>query len=314
MDTIADSLAIESALTTLCPDWDNALVTVEHYLPGGYRNKNFCISYNQRRYVLRLPGASTGANFEREVTRLAELAKLFPVTDEFTLEVPQVAASDQATGALLTRWCDAPLLAQCSGVSAETLGTYLALLHARLAHLPAKATSIVVAADHLNQQIQFDLATAVGSTARASALFSQLPQSTQTVVPCHLDLNPWNLLSGPQQWMTLDWETLAYGDPLFDLVTLCDGYLREHSFNEDSEAFALSALDAYHATSNTYPGGDSENALAQARVLYQWREFSWAAAQLAKGNRREEVVTQRDFFAAKLIEQGFETSLETAGE
>ena len=46
---------------------------------------------------------------------------------------------------------------------------------------------------------------------------------SKTLVTCHNDLNPWNILVTSQGWKTLDWEFVGRNDPLFDLVSLHQG-------------------------------------------------------------------------------------------
>lgn len=297
----AEQAAIETALLALCPSWPATEIYVEDYLSGGYRNRNYKIRYKDDRYVLRIAATQI-----TEQTVLSELATVFPATQSgLTLDVPAIVASSTAEGLLLSRWCDAPLLAESHGVTAEKLGVYLAQLHGCLARLPAN----VVSSGNLQSHIRSDLTAAEGSVKAADRWLNTLPKPNHSNVTCHLDLNPWNLLVANNHWVTLDWETLARADPLFDLVTLCDGYLREHNLYNDRINFSCMALEAYKgackgACNNApdYP----QQALDEARTWYQWREYSWAAAQLAAGNNRAEIVLQRDFFATELRARGFD--------
>jgi len=284
----SEQAAIEAALRSLCPSWPPA---------GGYRNRNYKLHYNGEHYVLRIASPENKTDFGREQELLSALSKLFPETRAgITLDYATTFASYMEEGLLLSRWCSAPLLADCYGVSAETLGTYLANLHSCLARLPRNVVSIGT--------LKSDIRSYLDES--AERWVTALPKPRHAAVVCHLDLNPWNLLLKQNHWVTLDWETAALADPLFDLVTLCDGYLREHNLQTDREAFSCAALTAYNLNRDDAQTEYPSDALDDARAWYQWREYSWACAQLASGNSREEIVLQRDFFAGELVERGFD--------
>lgn len=299
----SEHASIEAACKLLCPSWRAADIEVEQYLEGGYRNRNYRLRYNEERYVLRIATGGSEADFTREQELHRALADVFPQTSAgLTLDVPPVIAACPSDGLLLSRWVSLPLLAVSPGVVAEKLGTYLARLHAMLARLP----SGIVSKGGLRTHIGSDLVLASGSEDSAARWISALPEPKHSPVVCHLDLNPWNLLVADYQWVTLDWETVALADPLFDLVTLCDGYLREHDMLADRSAFSRAALRAYNLSCDNAPGSYTSAALSDARTWYQWREYAWACAQIKSGNNRNEIVLQRDFFAAELTKRGFD--------
>ena len=294
---------IESAMALLCPDWELPAIGVEAYLSGGYRNRNYRLSYGDERFVLRIAQLPSAMDFSLERVRLDALAAVFPqTTSALELNFASVIAAHTPRGLLLTRWIDAPLLSDTAGVSAETLGAYLALLHQSLHDLPANCTGPIGGQNDLLTHIRRDLVVACGSQAQADELLADLPDLPHPMVECHLDLNPWNLLTDGKSWVTLDWETLGRADPLFDLVALCDGYLRAQDLGQCKERFAHSALDTYARITQQRFGNQ---ALAHARIVYQWREYAWAAAQVVQGNTRDEIVAQREHFAGLLITQGF---------
>ncbi len=299
----SEQASIESACKLLCPSWPTAEVEVEQYLAGGYRNRNYRLRYNGDRYVLRIASGGNETDFNREQELLSALSVVFPKTSAgLTLDVAPVIATGVSEGLLLSRWISAPLLATSPGVAAETLGAYLARLHSALAQLARDNVS----KGDLRSHIGSDLALASGSEESAERWVAELPDPKHSPVMCHLDLNPWNLLVTDRHWVTLDWETVAVADPLFDLVTLCDGYLREHNLQADRAAFSCAALAAYNLChDNAHPDYTSDG-LDDARIWYQWREYAWACAQLATGNNRDEIVLQRDFFGAELVQRGFD--------
>ncbi len=304
----------------LCPEWSVSDIRFEQYLSGGYRNRNYRVSYKDQRYVLRVADLSSAMNFRLERDRLASLSRLFPVCDELTLGIAPVAATHVERGLLLTSWNETPLLAETAGVTADTLGTYLALLHETLERLPdacvreepagdSRAEAQTAANFEPRAQIRQDLITACHSEQLAAELLEKVPLPTSRRRICHLDLNPWNLLTDGKLWVTLDWETVSEADPMFDLVSLCDGYLQSQNLALSKEAFSQSALRAYNHRSKRSSaegvfGDYTEEALAEARTVFQWREYAWAAAQVARNNVRDEVVAQRDGFAQLLREQG----------
>ena len=129
--------SIESACKLLCPSWPFTDIEVEQYLAGGYRNRNYRLRYNGKSYVVRIAAPGGETDFAHEQVLLRALADVFPRTNAgLTLSVAPVVASCTSEGLLLSRWMSAPLLASCRGITAETLGTYLANLHSSLAALP----------------------------------------------------------------------------------------------------------------------------------------------------------------------------------
>lgn len=311
---------VQDALSKLCPDWQQEEASVEHFLSGGYRNQNYRVRYQDDHYVLRLAerASGNGLSFKREHQRLKSLAQIFPARlSNLSVTVAPVVAAAPQHGLLLTRWCKEPLLADTQGVTAESLGEYLALLHKSLAQLPSEviASAEDSHADGPNAfsplgHIVKDLISAGASEQHARTLLCDLqtPSHPQTV--CHLDLNPWNLLVQESSWVTLDWETLCLADPAFDLAALCDGYLRSQALEEDQQDFGNCALHAYNRACETWQAHEftpyTQANLQSARQLFQWREYAWAAAQLSQGNNRAEIVEQRDDYSLLLTQQGFD--------
>jgi len=303
-----DLAQITQALASLCPHWHEDAYQIEKYLNGGYQNRNYLLRHQNEHFVLRLmaTGSTTQAALTLEVARLTLLA------DADGVLVPEVVAVRPQSGLLLTRFCDWPLLAATPGVSAESLGEYLAGLHQQL--------SLFAAADAVRTATGDDLRVAHGESG-ARALLKQLPVSRRSLAPCHLDLNPWNLLrarcSGAHdvtpRWLTLDWESLALADPMFDLVTLCDGYLREQGLLDRAPEFSESALQHYQHQQEALQAESRRDQrskrwgaedLTQARRWFRIREYAWAARQLALGNDRPEIIAQRDDYAALLDADG----------
>lgn len=315
----SETTEITQALTVLCPDWTLSQARVERFLAGGYSNRNYRIRYAEQRFVLRLPGANTTTDFAAEQVLLDNLATLFErsAAERFTTPSPAVpppaipppamalaetvAASIQH-GWLLTRWVEQPVLAQANGVTAEQLASYLAALHQRLQKLPSDQSSPTT----LVESIVDDLSLLYVDPSSQQRLREQLLVLLQAASPseiCHIDLNPWNLLfDGDNGWITLDWETRNLAPPLFDLVTLCDGYALNHGYSlERTNQLALHCLEIYNQRMQTsYSGVELET----MRTLFRWREYAWAAARLVQGTLRsavqDDVLTQRRTYAELL--------------
>jgi thiamine kinase-like enzyme len=87
--------------------------------------------------------------------------------------------------------------------------------------------------------------------------------------------------------MTLDWEWAGVNDPLFDLVVLHCG--------AGIDDAALPRL------ARAYLGRDPEAGRLEACEAVFWlREYGWAAARIAAGDRRREIVAQRDLGERRL--------------
>ena len=99
-----DRRRLAAVLATLVPDWQPNHVHIGAHLPGGYSHGNFRLRYAGGDYVLRMPAA--GAQAE-DLAFEAHWLRGLPAG----LGV-DIVAFDPATGALISRWLDAPLLAE----------------------------------------------------------------------------------------------------------------------------------------------------------------------------------------------------------
>ena len=307
----ADSLSSDDPRTALierlCPRWQPRQARFEQSLEGGYRNRNYRFAYHRQDYVLRVPGADTG------IDREAEQKILVIVNDAFapnqtphaeTYRVPELVAFDANNGTMISRFCPWPLLAERPGVSGNDLGYYLAGLHRRLERLSPRLRPHIQHSPRCETTIVADLRRA-GATAAICAQVTELTLGQRTQLS-HQDLNPWNLLvdnSVPLNWMTLDWETLGPNVPLFDLVSLLEGY--GLAFDYGRPALDELRSDGLRAYNGARQSAFNRSDYRQAQTLFCWREYAWAAAQLKDGNRREEITEQYSHYAALLVQQGF---------
>ena len=91
--------------------------------------------------------------------------------------------------------------------------------------------------------------------------------------------------------------------PLFDLVTLVEGFALACNSDRDARrSLRTGALQAYSRERNTNTRATAAQ-YDQALGLFYWREYAWAAAQVAQGNPRIEVHEQQLRYGMLLAEQ-----------
>jgi len=127
------------------------------------------------------------------------------------------------------------------------------------------------------------LATMLSSNANTHKLESI---NAAQLVPCHNDLNPWNVIIGQEGWTTLDWEFVGLNDPLFDLIALHVGLELA-----DTNLFKLA---------DNFLGGCSEQRFVSNLRRFWVRELTWADYQLSHGNLRDEIRHQQTVAYEKL--------------
>lgn len=256
----------------LMPHWLPESVVVETHLPGGYAHLNYRIRYGDLRFAFRAPAHAPDS------TELAFEARWLAC---LPLDVgARTVAYDTASGALLTAWIEAPLLAhtQCSP---DELVSYLVGLHSRLPP--------VERAYDLSSRVDAWLAgkRLTGAAGRAvQRVRTRQPSTDVTVQTTHNDLNPWNILCAADGWRTVDWEWVGNNDPLFDLVTLALGVQVKDSI--------LADMAADYGDRIRQPISSLADRLNHVISEFWLREYAWAEHELGIGNDRPEVLTQRD--------------------
>ena len=261
----------------LQPDWDVAEFGAFRYLEGGYSNANYRFRYHGGEFVLRLPGKPSAYTDREREERFYRSVRSLPA--------PEVVAFDSRTGAMISRWISGRLLADHEPELERAAG-YLRDLHARLRAAEADAAGALDRAyDPLvHARASLAAASAPGWIRRIADARVWAPPS---VTVCHNDLNPWNVIvsaSDPTRWCTLDWEFAGDNDPLFDLTCLAEGL--GWSLEETDEL-----IDTYLELieSARTPTTSQRRTIRKAYFL---REYAWALAQLAAGNRRPEIEAQ----------------------
>lgn len=242
------------------PTWEAGGIEAVTYLPGGYANDNYRFEYQGRAYALRIarhPGAD-----RRAEARFLQLAS-----------APEVVSFDLPSGHLLTRWIDGTLLAE-SIVPPETAAGYLQGLHAEIPGGVRRYDP--------REAIRRDLAGAGKLAHNAITALDRLDWTPADLRGCHNDLNPWNVLYTEHGWRTIDWELAGDNDPLFDVVCLGRGLGYDDAGMER-------LTTAYYDTDTVSP-----LRVLDTRILFQLREYAWAAHQIALGNDRAEIRAQAD--------------------
>jgi aminoglycoside phosphotransferase (APT) family kinase protein len=251
------------------PDSDVPDELALEYLPGGYANANYRFSLGGKSYVLRTPeGRQPYVDWKQE--RAFYLAA-------HAVKTATLVALDVDDGAMITEWVSGRLLVDDAPDNDE-LVAYLAGLHGDLPRVARHYDPIALAAKYLASGRPHPDAVRVKNS---------LAWPIGPVATCHNDLNPWNVLRTADDWVTLDWEFLGLNDPLFDLVSLHQGLQMD-----DAELPALGERYLADVVSRERLGG--------CLAAFWLREYSWAFAQRAQGNRREEIESQLVTSAAKL--------------
>lgn len=275
-----DPATLISLVVDLVPQWPRSAVTIESHLPGGYAHANYRIRVDDQRFALRIPGHHPQ---HAELAFEAQWLRSLPADIG-----ARTVAYDAATGALLTAWIDAPLLADTQTTPAE-LVSYLVGLHSRLPKtvrrygLPARVDVWLAQSERTGVEGH--------AVARARTRQSRCDLPEQTT---HNDLNPWNILCATDGWRTLDWEWVGNNDPFFDLVTLGLGVQVDHPTLAE---MARDYSDRVRLATSTVA-----DRLDHAICGFWLREYAWAEHEIGVGNRRPEVLTQRDHALAQLCQ------------
>ncbi len=274
---------VRSALAQLVPHWAEQ-VSACVYLPGGYSNANYRLTYQTKDYVLRLPirqGATAGTVNELRIRQQLEQQPRIRIASE--------VASHATLGLLLTEYCPDPVLAE----QPADMGDVAAFLNHLLTQMQPLVTHQLYP---LGQLVNTWLPQ---PEAWLKPLLRSLAQARASALPiyqcCHNDLNPWNILvsntnaiantsANTQQWITLDWETAMANDPLFDVVTLYEGFC---VLPGQSTAMTLSEF-SYAVLGQPRSQAD----LHYTQCLFWLREYAWAEDQLKQQNRTPAIICQ----------------------
>jgi len=260
---VALSQQLLSWVCGLVPSWRPEDIGSFRYLDGGYSNRNYRFTHQGSVYVLRAPHRERPF-VDRHLEHELLLARQVPAT-------PDIVAFDPFSGRMISRWVQGHLLADLSP-DPDQVVSYLRRLHADLPETRRTFDPVAQAGLYLQS-------VAVPDWILRLAHRVVWPQAA--TVSCHNDLNPWNVIQEPDgRWVTLDWEWFGRNDPLFDLVTLHQSLTFDDILLvELAEALLQSAVS---------------EARTQACLTAFWlREYAWAAAEIAAGDTRPEILEQR---------------------
>ena len=232
-------------------------IQVDSFLPGGWSNRNYRIRADGVHAVLRIKNAKSAK----------------PGTEPNYLAInraPEVLAYDSATGDMVTKWVDGPLLVE-SPISAETAADYMLDLHEAIPRGIRKYNVHLAISEYLAEEPLIE---------PLRTIYEELDWRPQSLCGCHNELNDWNVIKTDSGFCTLDWESAGDNDPIFDLVGLCYGL--EFSDLEFEQCVVRYRADV-----------DLEF-VRRTRMIYQIREHAWATDRLSMGNRKPEIKQQYD--------------------
>jgi Ser/Thr protein kinase RdoA (MazF antagonist) len=274
MLSLTDVPAAAAALQRFRPQWSLADVHDVEWLAGGYSNDNYALRHENAAYVLRVVRAGA-APVDRAFERRLLMG---PVA---LLTAPLIAYV-LPEGHMLTRRVVGPLLIDTQP-SCDDLARYLARLHQRIPPLGRRYDIVQIIGRDLR------IAAELGETAPPliTKAYTSLPFPTAQQRPCHNDLNPWNVIvsaADPVRWCTIDWEFAGDNDPLFDVMCLAGGL----GWSIEQTDTLIEAYREYSEYGRS-PTATQRRALWRAYLL---REYAWALAQRASGNKRSEIEDQ----------------------
>jgi thiamine kinase-like enzyme len=240
-------------------------------LDGGITNRNFCVTFGDSDYVVRLPGKDTNLlGIDREAERIANRQAaglgLAPKVAA-ALENPTCLVTSFVAGRVMT----AEELRRPDAVA--EVARALREFHDSGLVLPTEFQVLEIARDYA------EVARSRGSEppgafddafAGARAVVQAVGDDAEHApVPCHNDLLPANFLRGDDRIVIVDWEYAGMGDRFFDLGNLAVN----NDFGEEDED---RLLEAYFGEP---PTPRRRAALKLFRFMSDFREAMWGVVQ-----------------------------------
>jgi thiamine kinase-like enzyme len=240
-------------------------------LDGGITNRNFCVTFGDSDYVVRLPGKDTDLlgidrEAERNANRQAAALGLAPKVAA-ALENPACLVTCFVAGHEMT----AEELRRPDAVS--DVARALREFHDSGLALPTEFRVLDIARDYA------EVARSRGSEppepfgdalAGARAVVQAVAEDPEHApVPCHNDLLPANFLRDEGRIVIVDWEYAGMGDRFFDLGNLAVN----NEFGEEDED---RLLEAYFGEP---PTPRRRAALKLFRFMSDFREAMWGVVQ-----------------------------------
>ena len=271
MSIVPSEKELRATITRMLPEWREDSLSGFKYLDGGFTNNNFVFERRYRKltkkYVLRSPLIAQPLQ-----SRAHELSLYQSLEANIS---PDLIAFDTDSGAMITCYVEGELLVDSppNYHEPDTLVGYIKSLHSVLP----------------STEKYYDLSSLMCAYVPT---FNEkdFPEVTELkqCSPCHNDLNPWNIIVHPANWITLDWESFGLNDPVFDIVALCTGLnLTEKALKDSVEQ---------------YCGTFDPRRLHRNLLSFWLREWGWARFQILKGNTKIGIIEQERSSHAKIKE------------
>jgi thiamine kinase-like enzyme len=261
--------------------WPGRTVELEP-LGGGITNRNFKVTVEGERYVLRIGGKDTEL---LGIDRAAEHAASC-VAAGLGL-APEVVAFVEPEGYLVTRY----VAGVVGDVDAARVGECLRRLHDG-PDLPARFDSFRVVETYRSTAEEHSV-TVPAAYDQAKGIAHRIERRRLGAAPrpCHNDLLNANFIATGECLWIVDWEYAGMGDPFFDL----GNFAVNHELDAEGEA---ALLEAY--------GSDDHEALVLMRFMSDFREAMWGVVQQG--------ISELDFDFRAYAEEHFERLARTAGD
>ncbi len=259
-------------------------------LEGGITNRNYVVTVEGVRYVLRVPGADTEllgidrANEYRAATAAAQVGV-----------GPEVVAFLPKTGCFVTRFVEGTHIPMQDLRDDHVLGLVTRSLRAFHAGPPIPSSFPVFRIVEQYREVAelrgvdappaYDEAHAVAT--RIEDAFAVNPSP---LTPCHNDLLNANFLRDGEHVWIVDYEYAGMGDPFFDLGNL--------AVNNDLDDVAQEALlrHVYGEVRDRHRAR-----LALMRIMSDYREAMWGVVQQAISKLDEDFDAYADRHFARLL-------------
>lgn len=265
---------------------------------GGLTNRSFNVTIDSERFVLRMPGAGTGAYIDRaQEAHNARAAARIGIA-------PEVVHAEPRTGVALSRrieggralderaFRDSALLERAVELLARLHGSGAAF-YGEMALFPKFAQYF-----WLCERRRPDLLTPLeGPRRRAQGLRAWIEGTRDSLCPCHIDPAPSNFMvvegASPRLYL-LDWEFSALCEPVWDLADF-------------SAEAALSGAQDEHLLSCYYgrAGSERRDRFVVYKGLLHLLAAAWAAVRIADGDEEPGVrrmVSERGAESERLLE------------
>ena len=278
MNAVPSQKELRALVIKMIPEWSEDALMDFNYLEGGFTNNNFVFERVHRnltkKYVLRSPIMAQP---------LQDRASEFSIYQSLGPNIsPELMAFDAESGAMITCYTEGELLVDLPSdcYEADKLVGYIRRLHYALP----------------KTEKCYDLSALMKAYVPTFSEkdFPEVKKLNQHI-PCHNDLNPWNIIVNSDTWITLDWESFGLNDPIFDIVTLCVGLKSSDKTLCDSVEQYCGHLDSIRLFHN---------------LLSFWlREWGWAKHQISHGNNKTGIIEQERISSARLKELAKSRSL-----